>query len=141
MKRNNLYKQHGGDLPPDEEFHQVIYVMQGYSEIFEQLSADGRDKLKTLLEKNEPEYQVHFVMIDESGNMGIRTVESWHKKHCARGNGVFVGSGIADQYVLKVSGTDREMRKDLPRNFGFIVKNGVHCLIKLVTAKEECSYE
>ena len=141
VKRNNLYKQYGGELPSEEEFHQVIYVLQSYSEMFEQLSADGRDKLKTLLEKNEPEYKVHFVMIDESGNMGIRTVESWHKKHCARGNGVFVGSGIADQYVLKVSGTDREMRKDLPPDFGFIVKNGVHCLVKLVTAREEIGYE
>ena len=75
---------------------------------------------------------MHVLVCEESGNMGIRTVEAWHKKHCAKGNGVFVGTGIADQYVLKVSGMDRELRKDIPDDFGFVVKNGVHCLCKLV---------
>ena len=135
VQRNNTYKACGGDLTDSQDFHPIIYVLQDYSELFEQLSVDGRDKLKTLLEKNEPEYQVYFIICEESGNMGIRTVEAWHKKHCAKGNGVFVGSGIADQYVLKVSGTDRELRKDIPDDFGFVVKNGAHCLCKLIQAK------
>ena len=132
VQRNNTYKACGGELTESQDFHPIVYVLQDYSELFEQLSTDGRDKLKTLLEKNEPEYQVHFIICEEAGNMGIRTVEAWHKKHCAKGNGVFVGSGIADQYVLKVSGMDRELRKDIPDDFGFVVKNGTCCLCKLV---------
>ncbi len=135
VQRNNTYKACGGELTESQDFHPIIYVLQDYSELYEQLSMDGRDKLKTLLEKNEPEYRVHVLVCEESGNMGIRTVEAWHKKHCAKGNGVFVGTGIADQYVLKVSGMDRELRKDIPDDFGFVVKNGVHCLCKLIQAK------
>lgn len=134
VSRNNLYKNSGGKLPEGEEFPHVVYVLQDYADIVEQLSQDGRDKLKVLLEKNEPEYAVHFVICDEAGNMNIRTVEPWYKKHCGRGNGVWVGSGIADQYILKLTNTDREMRKEITPDFGYAVKNGMHSLVKLVAA-------
>lgn len=134
--RNNTYKASNGEITSEMDFHPIIYVMQDYAEIYEQLSIDGKDKLKILLEKNEPEYYVRFILSEEVGNMAIRTVESWHKKHCAKGTGVYVGSGITDQYVLKVNGMDKELRMDLPSDFGFVVNNGAYCLSKLLTEKK-----
>lgn len=142
VSRNNLYKNKGGILPEGEEFVPMVYILQGYSDIFNQLTSDGRDKLKVLLEKNEPEYAVHFVICDEAGDMSIRTVEPWYKKHCSHGNGVWVGSGIADQYILKLTNTDRELRKEITPDFGYVVNNGVHSMAKLVTmGREDTDYE
>lgn len=137
VARNNYYKQCGGVLPEGEAFDQVVYVLQDYSEIVDQLSADGKDKLKTLLEKNEPEYGVHFMISDEAGNMSIRSVEPWFKKHCNQGNGVWLGNGIADQYILKLNTMSRELREDIPSGFGYVVQGGNPTLCKLITAKED----
>ncbi len=133
VKRNNRYKECNGHLPEGETFEPMVYILQDYSSIFDQLSIDGRDKLKVLLEKNEPEYAVHFLICEEAGNMSIRTVEPWYKKHCTKGNGVWIGNGIADQYVLKLLSAGRELRQDIADNFGYIVQNGNYSLIKLVT--------
>ena len=137
VTRNNRYKELGGVLPKEEAFYPIAYVLQDYSDIYEQLSADGKDKLKVLLEKNAIEYAVHVVICEESGAMGIRTVEPWYKKHCSRGNGVWIGSGIANQYTLKLNTVDRELKQDITDDFGYLISDGEHILMKLVTAKED----
>jgi S-DNA-T family DNA segregation ATPase FtsK/SpoIIIE len=136
VARNNTYKEHNGMLPPEEEFDHVVYVLQDYSKIFDSLSADGKEKLRLLLEKNEPEYKVHIIMCEESGNMSLRSVESWFKKHCVQGNGIWIGDGITDQYVIKVANVTKQMRADVESGFGYVVRNGNAVLCKVITAKE-----
>lgn len=132
--RNNTYKQHTGNEPLI--FEPTIYLIQDYSDVFEELSLDMKDKLKVLLEKNEVEYNVSFIIIEESGDLNIRSVEAWYKKHCAKANGIWVGSGIADQYVIKLNTVTKEMRKELDDGFGFILRNGDAVLSKLVISGE-----
>ena len=41
-------------------------------------------------------------------------------------------NGISDQYVLKLTSTPRELREEIPENFGYVVKNGKAVLVKLI---------
>lgn len=136
VKRNNLYKQTGGNVPKEQAFYHVVYVMQDYHTIYETLSVDIKEKLRVLLEKNEVEYMVHFIISEEAGNMNIRTVEPWFKKHCEKGNGIFVGSGITNQYVLRINDIRSEYRKEIPEDFGYMVAKGVPVFTKLVMKQE-----
>ena len=133
--RNNTYKSNAGDEPLI--FEPLLYIIQDISELFDVISQDAKDKLKVLLEKNEVQYNVSFIVIEESGDMNIRTVEAWYKKHCNKANGVWVGSGIADQYVVKLNNVTRDMRQDIDDDFGWVMNNGDALLTKLVTYKED----
>lgn len=120
----------------DEEkiaaFNPYIIVMQDYSDMYDELSDDGKDKLKLLLENNAVNFKIHFVIIDELSNLRMRSTDIWFKKHCAIGNGVWMGDGIADQYTMNITGNNRELRKSVDEGFGYVVNGGAACLTMMV---------
>lgn len=135
VSRNNTYKDYNGELPDDMVFENYVYILQDFSDIYDELSEDGKDKLKILMEKNETEYAVHFLVDDEIGSFKIHTTTSWFKRHCKRGDGVWIGEGVTDQYVLKLSEMDSSLRKPIAPEFGYVIKGGKPHLVKLLTAK------
>ena len=48
---------------------QLVYILFGFSKIFDFLSADGKDKLKVALEKGKHDLKVNFVLIDEGTSL------------------------------------------------------------------------
>ena len=46
--------------------------------------------------------------------------------------GIFVGSGIADQSLFKVSKIDREDREDISPEYGYIIQSSKIARIKLL---------
>lgn len=135
VSRNNTYKDYNGDLPDDMVFENYVYILQDFSDICDELSEDGKDKLKILMEKNETEYAVHFLVSDEVGSFKLHTVTPWFKRHCSRGDGVWVGESVNDQFVLKISEMDSSLRKPIAPEFGYVIKNGKPQLVKLLNSK------
>lgn len=136
LYRNNTYKDNNGVLPDDVVYDSVIYIMQNYNDIYDELSDENKEALRALLEKNDVAYNLHIIIIEEQPSMHIRAAEMWFKKHCGLGNGVWVGNGIADQYTMKVSSVDRALRKGVDDDFGYVLNNGVPCLTMLVEQED-----
>lgn len=80
---------------------QLVYILFGFSKIFDFLSADGKDKLKVALEKGKHELKVNFVLIDEGTSLAKQSMDNWYKVQCGNLSGVWVGDGSSEQYILK----------------------------------------
>lgn len=132
VHRHNTTKDaiEAGEEPP--EFHHVIMLLHSCSELLALLSADGKDKLKVFLDKVEG-LNVTVILSDSIQKMSGYTFDPWFKNRVSVTDFVWVGNGLADQFVLKpkISG---DMYKEIPEGFGYLVAKGKARLVKLLSA-------
>ncbi|MGY3715143.1 type VII secretion protein EssC [Sutcliffiella cohnii] len=136
--RNNTYKDALEKGEEVENFEQKVYVIHSISVLKNTLSSEGAEKLSLILEKGEAKYGITFIIAEQSNNLsGGITFESWYKKHVNASNGIWVGSGITEQYNLKPSKITSEMRDEISSDFGFALQQGKGVKIKLLNAVKE----
>jgi S-DNA-T family DNA segregation ATPase FtsK/SpoIIIE len=130
VRRNNIYKTAGGDAG----FPTALYVIVSLSRLLEQLSEDGRDKLGVLMEKAEGAYNIRFAVCDTVRGFGAVSSDGWYKRHMAGADGVWVGGGLADQYVFPFSKVSADLYEEIEDGFGYVLRRGRPVLSKLLTA-------
>ena len=75
---------------------------------------------------------VNFILVDSIDRFKKLELEPWYKNCCNNTNGIWVGNGINDQFVLKISQKIDEMKEDISNEFGFVVERGKPAFIKFI---------
>lgn len=75
---------------------------------------------------------VNFILVDSIDRFKKLELEPWYKNCCNNTNGIWVGNGINDQFVLKISQKIEEMKEDISNEFGFVVERGKPAFIKFI---------
>ena len=133
VKRNNTYKSAGMTLSSLNEFKDRAVVIIGMSKLFERLSSDGKDKLKALLEKGEAIYKIHFFIFDAVSSFSTFNYDNWYKRHLSGAEGLYIGDGLTDQYVLKPNKITRDLYEEIGDEYGYILSRSRPNLIKLLS--------
>ena len=74
----------------------------------------------------------HLVIIDNADKIKQQLYENWFKTAIDNSNGVWLGSGVLDQYALKLALNPRELRGELGNAFAVIVIKGKPYIIKYI---------
>ncbi len=135
--RNNTYKDAHLDMSSLEVFDERLYIVIGIKRLFDKLTADGKDKLKTLLEKADDIYKIHFVFVETAVKLNEFSYDDWYKRHISNGEGIWIGDGVADQYILKVSKVTSSLYDEVGDSYGYRIQKGKYTLIKLLGARTE----
>lgn len=132
--RNNSYKdaiERGEELPVFERLTCVIHSLSG---LLSKLSEDSANKLRLVFEKGDNAYQVNFIISDSSTGISNVAYESWFKSKVSTSDGIWIGNGITDQYLMQAAKTTSEMYQEIGDDFGYIMTKGKVVLIKLLTS-------
>lgn len=130
VERNNAYVRAKGNVPPGTDMHPLTILVMGLSQLKQQLSEDGKDKLRLILEKASGKFGMSIWIVDDYQSARGYPAQSWF-----RGDGIWIGNGISDQICLKVAGRNPAYRKNLDFTSGFVVKRGNARQIKLVVTE------
>ena len=71
-------------------------------------------------------------MVDNAFKFKKINFESWYSSFVQNVNGIWIGAGLQDQSVIKLSNYDKKYATKITNEYAWIVKNGVASLIKLV---------
>lgn len=137
VNRNNTYKDSGLDNAVLDEYRDFTYVFVGIRNFMSRLSDDRLDKLRVLIEKAESIYKIHFIIVDTVSQVSLYSNEAWFKKHFTGTEGIWVGDGITDQYVIKLSKTTPDLYEELPNGFGYRVYRNKPVLTRLVSSDKQ----
>lgn len=132
--RNNTYKDAMMDNSVLDKFAEKVYVIVGIKKLFEQLSADGKEKLAILMEKAEAIYKIHFVVVDSISQFNSYNYEAWFKRHITGADGLWIGDGVADQYMLKVSKVTSDLYEEIGTGYGHSITRSRPTLVKILTS-------
>lgn len=132
VRRNNTYKTAVNENRPIPTFAEEIYIIAGIQHILDNIGHESRDKLVTLLDKSEREYGVRFILCDSVKGLSGCTVMDWYRHRVSESDGIWVGSGISEQYTMKIAKVSGDLYKELPAHFGYVVRKGRPVLCKLL---------
>ena len=123
----NSYKEESKPL-------NIAVFLFGISKILNKLESAGKvDELFTALKKYD---ELPIILIDEPTKLKDYTYENWYKTF-ASSEGVWIGTGLYDQSVLKTSSYDKALSGEYPNNMGFYISEGIPKLIKLIETDGE----
>jgi len=135
--RNNTYKEalENGEVP--EAFDHLLVLVNSISALRAALSDQGKEKLALVLERGTLEYDITFVIAEQAKNFSSMSFEKWCKANVSPSDGLWIGSGITEQYQMKANKTTAEMHEDITPEFGYSLIKGKCVKLKLLNNKAE----
>lgn len=137
VRRNNEYKDGGMDPSILGRYEQKVFILRGVKSIFNRLSEDGKDKLHVLLENGQAIYNMHFVMADAVTALDEFSSQEWYRRHVKQSEGVWIGDGVSDQYMLQISRLSNEYYAEIGNLYGYQIAKGKAVLMKVLSSTEE----
>jgi len=137
LYRNNTYKEAIENGNKVEEFEHLFVVINSLSMLKAALSDQGKEKLALILEKGTKEYNINIILAEQVKNISSVSFEKWYKANVSPSDGLWIGSGITEQYQMKANKTTSEMHEDITPEFGYSLIKGKCVKLKLLNNKAE----
>ena len=133
---NNIgnYKTNNGE-------EKGIIIINGISKLLSKL--EDSNKLSELFNIIKEYEKFGVIIVDEASKIKNIMYESWFSSIFDVTNGLWIGRGITDQSLLRLSNITKEMSKDYKNDMGYLIQDGTSTLCKLIdfVNQEGKSYE
>ena len=112
----------------------AVFVVLGLEKALNICDAKEFSRFVSKYAKND---NVRFIFADTVFNMKKYAFESWYSSSVNSSTGIWIGSNVMDQVVVKVSELDKKYREKVSDNFGWYIKNGSGTLVKLIEESDD----
>ena len=111
-----------------------ICIIIGIDKFLQIIGEEAIDFEKQLNEAEE-NGKYSFIIVDSANKIKDHEYESWYKQYVQNDNGIWVGNGFDDQYVISLIDR-RGICNNIGKSFGYYVESGEFKQIKLIGMKE-----
>ena len=108
---------------------------------FDNLVSQNNGNMNKLFDELKKQNKFTFIIIDNESSIKKYNYEDWYRNNGVSNNGIWLGNGITEQYVIKVSKINKTLYQELTSDFGYNVVNGIPILIKLIDFSEDGNNE
>ena len=134
-----VYEENDYDNSVLNKYSNLCVIIVGLDELFNRIKPDTKNNFTKTIIKAKALELINFVLIDTNDNLKKYQYDEWYKSNVKTNNGIWVGNGIAEQNVIKLSKMSRDLYAIVGNDFGYVVNEGVHELIKLVKPDVEAT--
>ncbi len=131
LERFKYYKANG----TMGEYNNVVYIINSIANLRAKLTEDGLDKLKVAMDKGSEKYRINIVICDGYQAINKLASEDWYRNHVSDSCGVWIGDGVAEQYLLKIGKITSALYKEVESGFGFFINKGRYVVVKVLESK------
>ena len=89
-------------------------------------------KLEDLFQKIKKTEKIAVLIIEEASKLKNDMFDNWYKALINSPEALWIGSGVSDQTILKVSGYTKEYGLEYPNDMGFYIIDGIAKLCKIL---------
>ncbi len=117
------------DLILKNSTNEGIIIIYGINKFITNVDSSKMEELFNTLKKYE---KIGLLIVDDVLKIKNLAFESWFTNLFNLATGLWIGRGVTDQGVLKLSSFSTEMSKDIKNNMGYYIEDGHGELIKLI---------
>ena len=126
------YKENNYQNDEIKDKDKVTVFLIGLDNILSKLEITVKQEFTNAIMEANGLGTYNFVIIENNEKIKNIVFEPWIKDSLDTSTGVYLGSGILDQFTLKLSSSPRELREELKPGFGIYLSKGRYYIIKLL---------
>lgn len=131
-KMTEMYKNNNYDLKALANIKHLVCIIINTPYLFKKLDPSYVEKFKTIIKNGESFNKISYIIVNTIEDVKKLEYEEWYKGLIRDDEGIWLGSGIGNQFTIKLSKSSQEYNKKISNNFGYIVKRGNPVLVKLL---------
>ena len=112
----------------------LLCIIIGLDKFLSKLSDEEKTIFKELLLNNKDINKINFVFIDAPSSFKKYEFEEWFKNTVNCNEGIFIGTGITQQYTIKLNIQPMGIAT-IENDYAVVVKNAMPTVIKLINEK------
>ena len=108
----------------------MVFII-GISKFIDSLDDEHRNIFREIVNNNKETLKINFVFCDVPSNYKKYEYEEWYKNNVNNSNGIWIGSGIGNQFVIKTSIAPSGV-SSIDNEYAVVVKNGMPIVVKVI---------
>ena len=129
-KLNELIKNYNQNL--DKNLRNNLIIIIGIEKIINCANSIGNNFINEFFENAKKSEKFNFIIIENESLIKKYNYDDWYRNNVVNNKGIWIGNGLTEQYILKISKLDRKYYQEIGNKFGYNVENGNPTLIKLI---------
>lgn len=109
-----------------------IFMIYGIDTLKNGLSIENQTKLKNILQKIKSTPHIRIIIADSISKIKNYEYDDFYRENVQPIYGIWIGSGITEQFTLKSSTYTKETRSQIENDFGYNINRGIAILIKVL---------
>ncbi len=114
----------------------TICVFIGIDKFLTDYANIGSD-FNTVIKQLEDKENYSVIVVENANKFKTHEFEDWYKNYVSKENGIWIGNGVDNQYLITINSSRKDLINNCGRSFGYIIKEGIATLIKLLEMKED----
>lgn len=106
-----------------------LIVILGFEKFYTKLDDDHKKAFQKILSDNKEEPKISFIFLDLPGELKKHEYEEWYKNNIDNANGIWIGPGLGQQFVIKVTSSSSALSA-IGKDYCAISKAGNATIVK-----------
>lgn len=120
----------------DETKKHIICVFIGIDKFLSDYT-NMETSFDSVIKQLEQKENYSIIIVENANKVKIHEFEDWFKNYITKEKGIWVGNGIDNQYLITINSSRKELVNNCGRSFGYVIKDGIAVLIKLIEMKDD----
>ena len=116
----------------DPKYKPVICIIVGVSSFIEKLPMETKSKFEELLKTSKEANNINYIFVDSVGEYKKQAYNTWFTTNIDKKSYIWIGTGISNQFTFEMTKMIREDANSMDDTFGYVVKNGIPQLTKVI---------
>ena len=126
-----VYTKNNMNVRSLKDISNTLVIVIGIDKLISKLDDEHKQIFKDIISSNKEALKVTFAFIDVPANFKKYEYDDWYKNNVDNNNGLWIGQGFAQQFVIKSIISPSNTAK-LDKDYAIIVRNGLPTIIKLI---------
>lgn len=107
-----------------------VIVIYGFTKFMNKLSSSSKfEEFLSVVKKYE---HMGIIIVEEANKLKNYAYDQWYTEVFNSSSGIWIGRGISDQSVLRISTINKEMTQNYKNDMGYLVLDNLATLCKLI---------
>ena len=116
-----------------ETEYDMVMIIAGVDKLKEEISFVKINELFKIIKQND---NIVSILVDDAFKMKKLNFESWYTDNVISSNGIWLGSGVTEQSVIKYNDFSKKYNIKITDEFAWVFKNGIGQVVKIINYKE-----
>ena len=128
----NTYKSNNFDANILAGVKHSLLIIVGMDKLKNRLSDTNKGTLDNFFDTAKELDKFNIIFVDTVDKYKKMEYDNWYRNIITQNFGIWLGSGITDQFAIKLNKTTKDLYEDVGNSFGYIVERGIPTQVKLL---------